>query len=309
MDCRKFSERFGDFVEELLIPDERRAMEEHLRNCARCRELHTMASKEPGDPEVVVPADLTESILSRTSGPVCASAHMQLCDHVDRLLDPAGDELVGLHLQSCAECEGLFRALSSLRVDLPALAELEPGVEFIGAVLARTRPRGRSRATWIEKLAEEWSKLVKRPRFAWEGAYVGAFVLILIFGTPNAPLASVPKKAKEVVPQLSSAVGSVWEITRNNVIDTSTELAVNVRRHSSAVLETARESLEAARKTLGIARETLETDRENLEAARESLGTAREALGTIWESLPLMQEKDDTDRPADESGPDEGDKP
>ena len=372
MDCRKFSERFGDFVEGLLSLKERRAMDEHMSQCVRCRELYTMAGGEPGDQEVVAAADLTESILSRTSGPVCASARGRLCDHVEGLLDPTGDALVSLHLRDCAECAGLSSILSSLRVDLPLLAELDPDVEFVGDVLARTRPRSRSRPAWIERFAEEWRNLIKRPRFAWEGAYVGAFLLMLIFGTSNAPLASVPQKAKEVAPQVRSSIGSVWVTTRGNVIETSSELAFDVRRRSSTVFETARETFEAARenfeaarKTLGIAREALEADRENLEAARESLGTtresfetarekfeadrenleaareslgttrgtlettretlgtireslgtarealeaAREALGTFWESLPLMREKDDTNQPADQSGPDEGEKP
>jgi len=85
-----------------------------------------------------------------------------------------------------------------LSVELPQLAELPLDDGFLDDVLARTSSRRPRLTGWADRMAEAWESLVQRPRLAWEGAYVATLLLLLIFGTPNSPLAGVPAKVIEL---------------------------------------------------------------------------------------------------------------
>jgi anti-sigma factor RsiW len=289
MDCREFIDRLDAVLEGRLIEGERREAEEHLQGCARCRELHALFGGGPGHLAIEAPAGLAEAILERTSGPACASARERLCDHVDRLLEPVEEELVRAHVRSCRDCNALLHVLTALAGDLPALREVQPDPTFVSDVLARTRPRRRPRATWVVRLAREWRSLIQRPRFAWEGAYIGALIVMLIFGTPNAPFADVPQKTidlvksspvaelgepvREIAPHVASSVEWAWQAARSGVIDTSSELAIEAAHGPSTLYE-----------------------------------QARKILGTAWKRVTSFREKEDTHRPAGRSGSGEGEK-
>jgi hypothetical protein len=137
----------------------------------------------------------TRQVLERTSGSACARAEELLCDHVDGALDAVSDELVQGHLGNCSPCAALAETLATMNADLPALAHAHPGAAFVEQVLGATRPwRGRLARRW-RRFAGDWAQLLRRPRFAWEAAYVGAMLLGLIFGAPASPLRGVPERA------------------------------------------------------------------------------------------------------------------
>jgi hypothetical protein len=275
MNCDTFIDRLGDLLEGRLSADECRAASEHLRGCARCRELHMLAHEGPGDLAIEPPPGLTEAILERTSGSTCDAARGQICDHVDRVLKPVDAELVQMHIEGCADCAALARVLACLSEDLPALAELQPDDRFVSDVLARTLPRRRRLARRVAGLAVGWQGLLERPRIAWEGAYIGTIILMLIFGTPNSPLAGVPERVLELArdnpiaemkeplaelrPRATSAVRSWWRDASERVVDDSRALAADLTELASARVE------------------IIKTE-----------------LGTIWDRLESEESKDDT---------------
>jgi predicted anti-sigma-YlaC factor YlaD len=297
MDCRTFIDRLDALLEGRLTTGERRAAEEHLRDCQRCRDLKMMIGPDAEEQGIEVPMDLTEVILSRTSGPTCTSARGRLCDHVDRSLDPIDDELVLGHLRGCEECTCLSHALAALSTDLPGLCELEPDARFVEDVLARTRPLRPPSLGWIERLAEDWRRLTHRPRIAWEGAYVGMIFLVLIFGIPDSPLAGIPQKAlnlaktnpvatlrkpaEELAPRITASARSSWRTTRDRVEGVSEELAADVTRRSSTLAQ----------------------------KFSTAFGAARKKLGTVWDRLTSEQETNDTNRTAQEAGQSDGERP
>jgi hypothetical protein len=248
MTCRTFLEQLDDLLEGRLTPAERQAAEEHLDVCGECRELRRLVAGS-GAPEAP-PADLLGAVLALTSGPACGSARSRLCDQIDRLLAPEDDDLMRMHLAGCRECAGLAASLARLAIDLPSLAELEPGPRFLPAVLARTSRRPELVAGWTARLAATWRRLAYRPRIALEGACAGALILLLLFGTTNAPLADVPGRAVALVktvqeslpagaagkevPRIRAVVRSRYVETRSVVGDKSREVTSNLKRISSA---------------------------------------------------------------------------
>lgn len=144
------------------------------------------------------PHDLADAILRRTSGSPCPSAERLLCDLSDDLLGEPEGELMRLHLQGCSACAASARALDALRRELPAMAEVEPGRPFTEAVLART-----SRSPW-RRLAGSFRRLLLRPSFALEGAYLGSLVLVGLVGF--SPLREMPRRTSAAVLALPAAV-------------------------------------------------------------------------------------------------------
>lgn len=257
MTCRTIIEQLDDLLEGRLGPADRHAAEEHLRSCAGCRELESLVAAA-GAP-VSPPADLLGAVLLRTSGSACGSARVRLCDHVDRLLAPADDDLVRMHLDGCGECGALAAALARLAMDLPPLAELEPGARFVPGVLARTSRRTTLAGRWAARLAAGWRRLAHRPRIAWEGAYAGSIIMLILFGTPNAPFADVPGRARDLVrtvqeslpadaareeaPRIRMAVRSRWTETKSGIEDATRDLTAGLKRRSSATWDGLKKNL------------------------------------------------------------------
>jgi hypothetical protein len=116
---------------------------------------------------------------------------------------------VASHLRSCPDCRDWFDAfregtaawetepagaltdrvmaattgLDDLLRELPALAEMDPGPGFAECVLLATS-RSSAPDGWHTRLASAWWALVRRPRFAWEVAYVAIVCWVLVFGNP-----------------------------------------------------------------------------------------------------------------------------
>jgi hypothetical protein len=67
--------------------------------------------------------------------------------------------------------------------DLPLLAEMDPGPGFTERVLLATS-RKPAPLGWRARASGAWRALVRRPRFAWEAAYVATVCWVLVFGNP-----------------------------------------------------------------------------------------------------------------------------
>ncbi|NWJ40090.1 MAG: zf-HC2 domain-containing protein [Geothrix sp.] len=115
--------------------------------------------------------ELTRAILARTSGDPCHRLQSLACDFVDGTLEAGQASLVRLHLGHCEACSALVEALTSLRTDLPAMTEVDPGPWFTQAVLRATRHQPIRRSADLRGL---WWRLMHRPRISLETAYLGA---------------------------------------------------------------------------------------------------------------------------------------
>jgi len=144
--------------------------------------------------------DLVASILRATSGSPCRAAEERLPDLVDDVLDAVDGELVRGHLAGCVPCAALERALAEMRHALPRMAEVDPGRAFTETVLERT-----SRAP-VSRWAAAFQALLLRPRFALEGAYLGALVLVGVLAVPGLPLRALPARASHAVVKTAGMV-------------------------------------------------------------------------------------------------------
>lgn len=275
-DCDLILERLDDLLEGRLSAAERDALELHLRDCPCCRELAALVGDELGRLAVKPPAGLADSILQRTSGSTCGSARARLCGYVDDEIGQVDRELVRLHLEGCEPCSALAGALALLATDLPALAGAEADERFVAGVLERTSGRRRPARRWAARLAAAWGETVRRPRFAWEAAYVATFVLALLFVTPASPLAGVQRTALDLA-----------------VARPAAELREPVARLEGRIsAQTSRFWREARSRTA----ETLAGATEGAGRLTRSLGERiRAGLGTLSERLASMQEKDEAE--------------
>jgi hypothetical protein len=73
--------------------------------------------------------------------------------------------------------------LEAVLRDLPRLADMDPGPGFTERVLRATSMKPLP-AGWRARLSAAWRTVVRRPRFAWEAAYVATVCWVLVFGNP-----------------------------------------------------------------------------------------------------------------------------
>ena len=73
--------------------------------------------------------------------------------------------------------------LETVMRDLPLLAEMDPGPGFAERVLLATTKNPAAEG-WRARAAAAWWAMVRRPRFAWEVAYVATVCWVLVFGNP-----------------------------------------------------------------------------------------------------------------------------
>lgn len=209
MHCERFEDRLQDYLDGRLSDVEQRAAEEHLSQCAACagllRTLNDVLGglRAEAGPDATPDAALTGAIVERTSGSPCDRAQGFLADLVDGALGTEDTVLVRSHLEFCARCAALHGALQWLALALPAMAEIDPGPAFTRAVVAKTTPAPPRLAArgpaWRTAAADWWNRMVTRPRFAWEAAYVALLVVVALFGTSVSPFRGVPSRALAVV--------------------------------------------------------------------------------------------------------------
>ncbi len=185
MNCTGFENRLERFRKGTLNPVERQGAEDHLRICPSCRELARVACSDIDPPPLPVPKDLTRTILERTSGPACGRVREHICDFVDGTLAASYAEILSLHLADCGECSALAESLSELRETLPQLGEIDPGMNFTYSVIRATSRRQPEPyvSLWL-RIQQWWLRLIQRPRFSWEAAYLGTILLVCVLGNP-----------------------------------------------------------------------------------------------------------------------------
>ncbi|HJQ98853.1 MAG TPA: zf-HC2 domain-containing protein [Candidatus Polarisedimenticolaceae bacterium] len=111
-----------------------------------------------------------ERVLARTSGPACAAAEDRFASYVDGELDAVDRELVAGHVAGCRPCR---EELAQMRA-------------------TAARPR------W----ADTWRRLMLRPRFALEMAYIGAVVLCVIGTFTDFHVTEVRGTVKSIISEL-----------------------------------------------------------------------------------------------------------
>ncbi len=185
MNCSDIEDTLDKFQQGLLSAEERQAFDAHLETCLSCRGLMKAVSGSLDIPPLPVPQDLTGSILERTSGRACGRARELLCDYSDGALDSSYAEIISLHLEHCSECTALAQSLAELNEMLPQMGEIDPGMGFTFRVLRATSRRPReSRPSISVRLKQWWLRLIQRPRFSWEAAYLGTVILVSLMGNP-----------------------------------------------------------------------------------------------------------------------------
>ena len=282
-DCRRFEGALEAFLDGTLAGSEARAAREHLQACADCHELALIAT-------VTVDAtpDLAEQVLARTSGPACERAKQRLCEYVDGQVGEVDAELIRMHVAGCADCATLSNVLVELTAELPLLVEIQPDERFTADVLARTAPGRRKTARWIEQLVQGWDRLTRRPRFAFEGAYVLTVLLLVILGVPGALLAGAPSRVAE------TATRDIVSPVRQTVI----ELGVTVSDRARETLDTT-----GAR----VAEEARATVDDMAAYSTRMFEDLRIGMGTFWSRLASRQANDDENESPDDKDGQDGD--
>jgi len=128
-------------------------------------------------------ADVAMPVMAATGGAPCDRARELLASIPDGALDPTDASLLAAHASRCVECRTFGVTVASITDALPILAEWDPGPGFAAAVLARTSRRPAA-DTLGDRWRAAWQRLLQRPRFALEAAYVVTLCWLLIFGQP-----------------------------------------------------------------------------------------------------------------------------
>lgn len=266
MDCRIFTERLNRFLEGKISAGEKTVFEDHLRRCDRCRELVSIHEEGQDRFSVEPPAGMAEAILRDTGGSPCASARQRLAEYQDGSLGGDDSGLVRMHLEGCGDCAALGLVLARMAADLPLLAEMETDDRFVLDVLAGTVFRPKKVGGLAARIATGWKTLLARPRFAWEGAYIGTFLFVLAFGIPSTPLAEGPLRALDFVK--SSTVAGL----RQPAAKLEDRMSNGVREVKKAWM-----NIDA-----GVAVRTREYREDLNRKSSQAYETATRFLGTFW---------------------------
>jgi len=273
----------ADFQEGRLSAGEQRAAEAHVHDCEECRGLLAITRGDLGSLPEDGGRELTRSIIERTSGPTCPRVEFFLCDLVDGELDAENSHLVALHLDHCPACRTIADNLVTLRAVLPDMAEIEPDGSFTPEVVEATSRWRPFRPGLRTRLLAGWSRLVQRPRFSFEAAYVGTLVLVLAFGNPIPPirniaferlgLATIPQAARATI---SGLLPSGWLNAEAPVIRFARDLADGASRKERTVEESLNDLAKSCEQASATA---IRRQLENIDAwSRKATG----AFHTVW---------------------------
>lgn len=253
----------GEWDPGTSVPDDAAA---HLEACEACRGWMSAFAEGLAGSGVAVEAEgarLTAEVLARTSGTACDRARLLLASRAESPLDDLDSTLVAGHLAHCAACAELAASLEAVQVAIPSLATLDPGPGFADRILALTS-RVPVRPTVTERWRGAWSRLVKRPRFAWEVACAATLCWVVLFGPSVRAFewtSTVTAVAREQVPSTLDALGQTigqWTAAVGSELSTA-KIAVEERRDSwvdraaaafNARLERARQAAAALLATL-----------------------------------------------------------
>ncbi|MFO7693360.1 MAG: hypothetical protein R6V57_09775 [Vicinamibacterales bacterium] len=120
-----------------------------------------------------------------------AAAHIQQCPACQDWLDAfaAGEQAWAAEPADAFAAQVVARTagVEAVLLDLPLLSAMEPGPGFAERVLRATSQKPAPQG-WRARAAAAWPALVRRPRFAWEAAYVATVCWVLVFGNPVAAI-------------------------------------------------------------------------------------------------------------------------
>jgi hypothetical protein len=228
MNCVRFARILADYHEGKLTAGERAAAEEHLRGCQSCRKLLNVTT---GGIDILPDAmreGLTRSVLERTSGGfVCPRVEASLWEFAHGELPSEESHLIALHLDHCTGCRTIAENLVLMQDVLPAMAEIDPGELFTREVVLSTSGKRACRPDVRTRFQGWWNRLVQRPRFALEAAYICTVVLIFAL-SPFLPFRDM---ALQVIPSKAlrpsaKYVVSIW-------MDAKAPLSIQARRIGS----------------------------------------------------------------------------
>jgi hypothetical protein len=180
MECTRFEELLFERLEGLLDETTCAELDAHAGNCPRCQAL--AVSLRDATATAGVPDDLAATVLALTS-----------------------------------ERAPLDRALRQLDLDLPGLMTMTPDDNFVADVMAATIEADRRRLH--RRIPAFWETLVARPRFALEGAYLGAMAVFLLVGMPWSPFANVPEQVLHELRNQDGAVRIVLAESRTRITE------------------------------------------------------------------------------------------
>lgn len=188
------------------LPDEVAwRVEEHVRECERCRRLAAIVRDAEAThlSEASGHADLLPAVLDRTTGSPCARAEELLPALVDDELDADSREILRTHVSHCEGCSRLLAVLEESRSVLPALAELQTPASLTERVLEATS-RGPQRSAFaragLPSVASAlacrwWRSVLARPRASLELAYIGTVLIVVLLGNPVAAFRGAGEQA------------------------------------------------------------------------------------------------------------------
>lgn len=191
--CQQFEVHLDAFIAGSLEAALQQALQVHAQQCARCAALLSVVHNT--STEVASSTDVLDRVLASTSGRACQQSQSLLCDFADGLLPRVEDHLLRGHLRDCRACTSLAHSLVLLSIDLSSLAECEPDADFVHDVVEATSATAVAAPGFLDRLAARCNGLLQRPRFAWEAAWVGTAIVLLLVGSPKSPLREVPENA------------------------------------------------------------------------------------------------------------------
>jgi hypothetical protein len=257
MDCVEFEVLLFDEIDRALASPDVERMQAHLLTCANCRGLSSLVRGDDTQGVTELPHDFAAGVVASTSGRPCERAQLLLAASDE---DASDDNwLAARHLESCRDCSAVARALARLRLDLPTLAEADPGEGFVPSVMAATfgvrRGPGGSQRSGPHRFIEQ---LIRRPRIALEGAYAIAMLVLMVFGLTSPSFSELPVRA----------AGDAWR----SVADTAHTVAADVSELYAGTLALADRMAKSA-----------SADAVELGATVSS--SAREFVRTAWDGL------------------------
>ncbi len=242
MNCEQFQERIDDYLSKDLSEARHTEAEHHLQQCDTCRELVGMLQHDTLFDEVPLPERFVDAVLQQTSGSTCESAERRMVAHLDGALGELDQSLVSLHLSECPECRRLKSTLERLSDELPQLAEIAPPHGFAQTVLSLTSER----PTFEQRLTGWWQRLLSRPRFAFEAAYLGILVVVLAVGPGSMGILGEKLSAwTQVKPDLSPVpIGELVEGTTSKTSMWASQLTGRATVAAKSRLRSSREFVE-----------------------------------------------------------------
>jgi anti-sigma factor RsiW len=248
LNCAWAQSRLFDYLDGLLDATASERIKKHLNGCRECASFAAALESPVDDAE-----DLTQAVLRGTGCAACDQSLERLPDWIDGAIATVDAELLAGHVTHCAECQAIAGVLRAMETDLPELAEVRPDERFLDDVMAATARKAPA-LVWSARFDRWLGDLLRRPRIAWEGAYVASVFLALLVGLPGSPLAVVSQKALELVRtdpdkieepfvvlevELNNAANEAWSSTRK----VARSLAVKAAAGTSDVFRKAKQDV------------------------------------------------------------------